>query len=134
MDTNGIRKARTGLRNAGSLEDRNDLRSHLMVDLQNDIDILRTRKDMSCYEYRRQLERWRTEPVPLNTTVCSIASDLAGATLYRFTASFALLAEMGLAAWVFWRLGVGWAFGVLAALFVTVTLHGTFLQPFNDPE
>src|SRR5262245_17062645 len=117
MDRQAIRKARTALVNAGSLTDRNDLRSRLVVDLRNDIDVVQQRKEATGNEYRRQLERWRTEAVPRSATVSTIASDLADARLYRMTAVFALLAEMGLATWVFWRLGVGWIFGILAAVF-----------------
>jgi len=134
MDHKAIHKARTALVNAGSLADRNDLRSRLVVDLRNDIDVAQQGKDATNSEYRRQLERWRTEAVPKDTTASGIASELADARLYRLTGAFALLAEMGLAAWVFWRLGVGFLFGILAAVLVTLTLHGALLQLFNDPD
>src|SRR5207249_10617136 len=49
-------------------------------------------------------------------------------------AVFALLSEMALAAWIFNRLGVGWLFGVLTAVFITFTLHGVFLQIFDNSE
>src|SRR5207247_1679170 len=42
--------------------------------------------------------------------------------------------EAGLAAWIFNRLGIAWWFGVLTALFITFTLHGVFLQIFDNPE
>ena len=45
-----------------------------------------------------------------------------------------LLSEAALAAWIFHHLGIAWWFGVLTALFITFTLHGVFLQIFDNPE
>src|SRR6266446_5876623 len=66
--------------------------------------------------------------------VRAIPSDVHESRLYRITGVFALICEMGLAAWVFGRLGVPAIFGVVSALCVTLTLHGVFLHVFDNPE
>src|SRR5207247_498522 len=134
MNLKQLEKARRALRHAGTLADRNQLRAALIPRLTNDIEVLQQSKDTGRADYRRRLERWRTEEIPENVPVCAIPSEVQDSRLYRVTGSFALLGEMGLAAWIFHRLGVGWWFGVLIALFVTFTLHGIFLHIFDNPE
>ncbi|MCI0622778.1 MAG: hypothetical protein L0387_14145 [Acidobacteria bacterium] len=134
MTTKEIANSRLALKNAGTLSDQHQLRSRFISKLRHEVGILQQRKNTIQAGFRRRLERWRTEEIPQDQPVCAIASDVQDSRLYRITAVFAFLCEMGLAAWIFWHLGVGWLFGVLTALFITATLHGVFLQIFNDPE
>lgn len=134
MNEKEIQRSRTALHNAGTLEDRNDLRERLVARLRDDTEVLSEGKAGLQADFRRQLERWRTERVPESVPVRAIPSEVSDSRVYRVTAVFAMLAEMSLAAWVFWRLGVGWAIGALSACFLTLTLHGVFLQVFSNPE
>ena len=129
-----IAKARLSLQNAGTLADRNRLRSTLISHLENDIRVFEQEKAIVRDDYRRKLERWRTEEVSENVPVCALPSDIHDSRLYRVTGVFALCCEMALAAWVFQWLGVGWWMGVLMALGITTTLHGIFLHVFDDRE
>src|SRR5437667_1933186 len=134
MNIKEIEKARLALKHAGAPADRDQLRSTLTSRLTNDVELLGQGEETTGKEFRRQLERWRTEEVPETVPVSAIPGDADDSRLYRVTAVFALLSEMALAAWIFDRLGVAWWFGVLTALFITFTLHGVFLQIFDNPE
>jgi len=129
-----IEKARRSLHHAGTLDDRNSLRSAFIATLTDDIETLRQSKASVEADFKRTLERWRTERVPDTVPVRAIPSDVTESRLYRVTALFALLCEMGLAAWIFSRLGVPWIFGVASAICITFTLHGVFLHVFDNPE
>src|SRR5207248_11794736 len=129
-----IAKARTALLNAGTTFDRNQLRAALMSHLAKDIETLGQRMATVRADYRRKLERWRTQEVPENVWVSALPSDMHDSWLYRMTGIFALLCEMALAAWIFNWLGVGWWMGVATALGITLTLHGIFLHLFDNPE
>ena len=129
-----IAKARTTLLNAGTTFDRNQLRATLMSHLAKDVETLGQRMATVRSDYRRKLERWRTQEVPENVWVSALPSDMHDSRLYRMTGVFALLCEMALAAWIFNWLGVGWWMGVLTALGITLTLHGIFLHLFDNPE
>src|SRR6266516_2387362 len=134
MNLKEIEKARLALKHAGALADRHQLRSTLISRINNDVEILQQNKSTIGNDYRRQLERWRTEEVPENAPVSAIPGDVHDGRIYRVTAVFALLSETVLAAWIFHRLGIAWWFGVLTALFITLTLHGAFVQIFDNPE
>jgi hypothetical protein len=134
MKLREIAKARTTLQNAGTTADRNQLRKTLLSHLAKDVETLRQHMATVRSDYRRKLERWRTEVVPENVTVCALPSDMHDSRLYRATGVFALLCEMALAAWMFQWLGVGWWMGVATALGITLTLHGIFLHVFDNPE
>jgi hypothetical protein len=134
MKLNEIAKARTTLQNAGTPADRNQLRDTLLSHLAKDVETLRQHMATVQSDFRRKLERWRTEEVPENVTVCALPSDMHDSRLYRATGIFALLCEMALAAWMFQWLGVGWWIGVATALGITLTLHGIFLHVFDNPE
>src|SRR5438876_2787118 len=129
-----IAKARTALLNAGTTFDRNQLRATLMSHLAKDVEMLAQHMATVRADYRRKLERWRTQEVPENIPVCALPSDMHDSWLYRMTGVFALLCEMALAAWIFQWLGVGWWMGVATALGITLTLHGIFLHVFDNPE
>src|SRR5437867_11411796 len=129
-----IAKARTALLNAGTTFDRNQLRATLILHLAKDIETLGQRMATVRADYRRKLERWRTQEVPENVWVSALPSDMHDSWLYRMTGIFALLCEMALAAWIFNWLGVGWWMGVATALGITLTLHGIFLHVFDNPE
>src|SRR5437867_101127 len=129
-----IAKARTELLNAGTTFDRNQLRATLMSHLAKDVETLAQQMATVRADYRRKLERWRTQEVPENVWVSSLPSDMHDSWLYRMTGVFALLCEMALAAWIFNWLGVGWWMGVATALGITLTLHGIFLHLFDNPE
>ena len=134
MTQTQIEKARRSLHHAGTLEDRAYLRSLYIPELTDDIETLRESKDSVRADFKRTMERWRTERVPENIPIRAIPSDIHESRLYRITGIFALICEMGLAAWVFNRLGVAPIFGVLSALCITLTLHGVFLHVFDNPE
>src|SRR5881396_3662267 len=134
MNIKEIEKARLALKRAGAPTDRDQLRSTLVSRLANDVELLGQGKETIGKDYRRQLERWRTEEVPENAPVSAIPGDVYDGRIYRVTAVFALFSEAALAAWIFNRLGIAWWFGVLTALFITFTLHGVFLQIFDNPE
>src|SRR5438128_10684878 len=134
MTPKQIEKARQALRHAGTIEDKEYLRSVLKHQLVDDGERLRESKNTIRAEFRRTLERWRTERVPEGVSVRAIPNEVHQSRLYRMTAIFALLSEMGLAAWMFHHLGVHWLFGVLSALCITFTLHGVFLHIFEDSE
>ncbi len=129
-----IAKARTALLNAGTTFDRNQLRATLMSHLVKDVETLGQQMATVRADYRRKLERWRTQDVPENVWVSALPSDMHDSWLYRMTGVFALLCEMALAAWIFNWLGVGWWMGVATALGITLTLHGIFLHLFDNPE
>src|SRR5437016_11952117 len=129
-----IAKARTALLNAGTTFDRNQLRATLMSHLAKDVETLGQQMATVRADYRRKLERWRTQEVPENVWVSALPSDMHDSWLYRMTGVFALLCEMALAAWIFNWLGVGWWMGVATALGITLTLHGIFLHLFDNPE
>src|SRR6266487_1914859 len=129
-----IAKARTALLNAGTTFDRNQLRATLMSHLAKDVETLAQQMATVRADYRRKLERWRTQEVPENVWVSALPSDIHDSRLYRVTGFFALLCEMALAAWIFTWLGVGWWMGVATALGITLTLHGIFLHLFDNPE
>ncbi len=129
-----IAKARTALLNAGTTADRNQLRATLMSHLAKDVETLGQQMATVRADYRRKLERWRTQDVPENVWVSALPSDMHDSWLYRMTGVFALLCEMALAAWIFNWLGVGWWMGVATALGITLTLHGIFLHLFDNPE
>src|SRR5438128_2106633 len=133
MKRGEIAKARTTLLNAGTTTDRNQLRATLLAHLTKDIDTLGERMSIVRSDYRRKLERWRTQEVPENVCVSALPSDMHDSRLYRATGIFALLCEMALAAWIFNWLGVGWWMGVATALGITLTLHGIFLHLFASP-
>src|SRR2546422_1722323 len=134
MTSKEIEKSKTHLRNAGTPTDRNQVRAMLIARLENEIEALSAAKETVRQDFRRLLARWQTRDVPETVPVCAIPSDVHDMRLYRLTAIFALLCEMFLAAWVFSRLGVSSWFGVATALFITITLHGVFLQLFDDSE
>jgi hypothetical protein len=94
-----IAKARTTLLDAGTTFDRNQLRATLMSHLAKDVETLGQRMATVRADYRRKLERWRTQEVPANVPVCTLPSDMHDSRLYRLTGVFALLCEMALAAW-----------------------------------
>src|SRR6266567_1636800 len=129
-----IAKARTTLLNAGTTADRNQLRATLLSHLAKDAETLRQQMATVRADYRRKLERWRTQEVPENVPVCALPSDMHDSRLYRLTGAFALLCEMALAAWIFQWLGVGWWMGVVTAFGIALTLHGIFLHVFDNPE
>lgn len=134
MRVREIAKARTTLLHAGTPADRTQLCATLVSNLARDIERLGQQKAAVRADYRRKLERWRTQEVPANVPVCTLPSDLHDSRLYRLTGVFALLCEMALAAWVFYWLEVGWWMGVATALGITFTLHGIFLHVFDNPE
>jgi len=134
MNTGHIKKARQSLKNAGTLEDRQHLRETLIARLKNDLQTLEEKINTIRSDFRRQLERWRTEHVPENVPVTSLPADFRDARLYRITAIFALLSEMGLAAWIFGTLGVSPILGALSGFLITFTLHGVFLQVLDSPD
>ena len=134
MKFDEIAKARTTLLNAGTTFDRNQLRATLLSHLAKDVEMLAQHMATVRADYRRKLERWRTQEVPENIPVCALPSDMHDSRLYRVTGVFALLCEMALAAWIFQWLGVGWWMGVATALGITLTLHGIFLHVFDNPE
>ncbi len=134
MKFDEIAKARTTLLNAGTTADRNQLRATLLSHLAKDVETLGQHMATVRADYRRKLERWRTQEVPENIPVCALPSDMHDSRLYRVTGVFALLCEMALAAWIFQWLGVGWWMGVATALGITLTLHGIFLHVFDNPE
>jgi hypothetical protein len=98
MEVREIVKARTTLLNAGTTADRNQLRETLLAHLAKDIDTLGQQMATVRSDYRRKLERWRTQEVPENVAVCALPSDMHDSRLYRVTGVFALLCEMALAA------------------------------------
>src|SRR5713226_5114428 len=134
MKLHEIAKARTTLLNSGTTFDRNQLRATLLSHLAKDVETLGQHMATVRADYRRKLERWRTQEVPENVPVCALLSDMHDSRLYRATGIFALLCEMALAAWIFQWLGVGWWMGVATALGITFTLHGIFLHVFDNPE
>src|SRR6266705_745306 len=129
-----IAKARTALLNAGTTFDRNQLRATLMSHLAKDVETLGQQMATVRADYRRKIERSRTQEVPDTIWVSALPSDMHDSRLYRVTGVFALLCEMALAAWIFQWLGVGWWMGVATALGITLTLHGIFLHVFDNPE
>src|SRR5713226_5663304 len=129
-----ITKARTTLLNAGTTFDRNQLRATLLAHLEKDVGTLGQQMATVRADYRRKLERWRTQDVPENVCVSALPSDMHDSRLYRLTGVFALLCEMALASWIFYWLGIGWWLGVVTALGITLTLHGIFLHVFDNPE
>src|SRR3989442_1394668 len=134
MKLGEIAKARTALLNAGTTFDRSQLRTALMSHLAKDVETLGLQMATVRTDYRRKLERWRTQEVPENVWVSALPSDMHDSWLYRMTGIFALLCEMALAAWIFNWLGVGWWMGVATALGITLTLHGIFLHLFDNAE
>src|SRR5436305_14829104 len=103
--------------------------SHLVKDVETLVQQMATVRA----DYRRKLERWRTQEVPENVWVSALPSDMHDSWLYRMTGVLALLCEMALAAWMFNCLGVGWWMGVATALGITLTLRGIFLHLFDNP-
>src|SRR5881296_948774 len=134
MKLGEIAKARTTLLNAGTTFDRNQLRATLLAHLEKDVGTLGQQIATVRSDYRRKLERWRTQEVPENIPVCALPSDMHDSRLYRLTGVFALLCEMALAAWICGWLGVGWWMGVATALGITLTLHGIFLHVCDNRE
>jgi hypothetical protein len=134
MNLKQIENARRAMDYAGTLADRNQLRSRLIAATASEVESLRQARHAVRADFRRRLERWRTEEVREDVAVCAIPSDVHNSRLYRLTGFFALLCEMGLAAWIFLRLGVPWWLGALVAIGVTVTLHDIFLHLFDNPE
>src|ERR1700686_2341474 len=96
-----IEKSRRALNQAGTIEDKEYLRSVLKHRLVDDGERLRESKNTIRAEFRRTLERWRTERVPEAVPVRAIPNETQESRLYRVTAIFALICEMGLAAWIF---------------------------------
>jgi len=82
-----IAKARTTLLNAGTTFDRNQLRATLMSHLAKDVETLGQRMATVRSDYRRKLERWRTQEVPENVWVSALPSDMHDSRLYRMTGS-----------------------------------------------
>src|SRR6266481_3728657 len=115
-----IAKARTALLNAGTTFDRNQLRTTLLSHLAKDVETLGQQMATVRSDYRRKLERWRTQEVPENVPVCALPGDMHDSRLYRVTGVFALSCEMALAAWIFYWLRVGWWMGVVTALGITL--------------
>src|SRR5213594_2351926 len=101
MHLKEVEKARLALKHAGAPADRDQLRATLISRISNDVEILRQGKDTIGKDYRRQLERWRTEEVAETVPVSAIPGDIHDTRLYRTTAVFALLSEAALAAWIF---------------------------------
>src|SRR6266849_925816 len=91
MNLKQLEKARLAMRHAGTPADRNQLRAALIPRLANDIEVLQQSKDAVRTDYRRRLERWRTEEIPENVPVCAIPSEVQDSRLYRVTGFFALL-------------------------------------------
>jgi hypothetical protein len=134
MTERGIEKCRLALVHAGTTADRDQLRARTLAQLANDVQSLKESKHAIRADFRRQFERWRTEEAPPDAPVAAVPSDVQDVRVYRLTAVFALLCEVGLAAWIFWRLGVSWWLGVLTAIGITFTLHGVLLHLFHNPE
>ena len=134
MKGKSIERSRLAFGHAGTMADREQIRAQTLAQLANDVDSLKEAKHAVRTDFRRQLERWRTEAVPEETPVAEIPSEMHEARVYRLTAVFALLCEVGLAAWVFSRLGVPWWLGALSAAGITFTLHGVLLHLFHNAE
>src|SRR3989475_6361944 len=134
MHYHEIEKARRRLRHAGTVEDRAQFRQSMIARLHADIEVLGHRKDAVQQDFRKRLATWETRTVPEQAPVLSNPTDAHDSRLYRLTGWIALLCEMGLAAWIFERLGVAWWIGVLTAIGITFTLHGIFLHLFEDEE
>src|SRR5216117_4068343 len=98
MNIKEIERAQLALKHAGAPSDRDQLHSTLVSQISNDVEILQQNKNAIGKDYRRQLERWRTEEVPENAPVSAIPGDAHDSRLYRVTAVFALLSEAALAA------------------------------------
>src|SRR2546429_9898292 len=128
MKLGEIVKARTTLLNAGTTNDRNRLRATLLSHLGKDVETLEQQMATVQADYRRKLERWRTEEIPQNVPVCALPSDLHDSRLYRVTGFFALLCEMALAAWIFQWLGVGWWGGGFSGLSIYLNPQRRFLD------
>ena len=84
MNLKEIEKARLALKHAGAPADRDQLRSTLVSRLTNDVELLRQGKETIGKDYRRQLERWRTEEVPETVPVSSIPGDAHDSRRPRF--------------------------------------------------
>ena len=134
MNRAEIEKARRSLNHAGTPADRNALGERLVSRIQNDLEVLDQQKKSVRADFRRRLERWRTEDVPDTIHVHAIPTDAHASRLYRVTGLFALLSEMGLAAWIFHRLDAPWWIGAIAVLCITFTLHGVLLHLFDNPD
>src|SRR6266568_171775 len=80
-----IAKARTALLNAGTTFDRNQLRATLLSHLAKDVETLAQHMATVRADYRRKLERWRTQEVPESVPVCALPSDMHDSRLYRIT-------------------------------------------------
>jgi hypothetical protein len=134
VNTTHIAKARRFLAHAGTPQDRSTLSEGCIHRLENDLAVLKERKESIRADFRRRLERWRTEAVPENIPVHAIPTETHDSRLYKNTGLFALAGEMGLAAWIFHRLDAPWWLGASAAVCITYTLHGVFRQLFDNPE
>src|SRR5881398_1813954 len=86
-----IAKARTALLNAGTTCDRNQLRATLMSHLAKDVETLGQQMATVRADYRRKLERWRTQEVPENVWV----SELPKEAIHRLRTRVSLPAIFG---------------------------------------
>ena len=119
-----IRKSRTRLEDAGTPADRSLVRTELMLRSRGDRRVLAERQRTIVSVYRRFVSAWLTEPVGAETVPTRLSDDVHTRRQYLFTGSIALLAEMGLAAWIFALRGIPPLYGMFAAVAVTFILDG----------
>ncbi len=119
MTPREIKKARELRADVGRAQ-RHQIDLALADRLEGDIQESSHQKRGVAEEFRATWGNWRVDEIPADTLPHAITDDCAIARTYQAAALVALLSEMGLAAWMFWKRDMNpWA-GAAFALAITV--------------
>ena len=119
MTARGVRKARE-LRADVGLAERRRIDASLVDRLDGDIVRLDEEQRGVAQEFRSTYANWNADEPPADMRPHALTEDSAIARNYRVAAIIALLAEMCVAAWMFWKRDMNPWVGALFALFITV--------------
>jgi len=119
MTARGVRKARA-LRADVGLGKRRRIDASMVDRLDGDIVRLDEEQRGVVHEFRSTYANWNPDEPPADMRPHALTEDSAMARSYRVAATIALLAEMCVAAWMFWKRDMNPWVGALFALVVTV--------------
>lgn len=108
---------------AGTLADLEQLRRTMVAQAKYEISILESRIQFLIAEFRRFLESWLTLPVAETVLPHALTEDLRVSHMYGVAAVAALVGEICLASWFFYRNGTNWIVGGASVLVITLIFH-----------
>ena len=125
MTSREIKKVKQTLSDT-PLQNRPALRESLIERLTTEVPHLQQQADAVQREYLEWQSRWSMKRLQSDTPVVPVREDVWGYRRYLAGGVITILAEMGLAAWIFTRQEVPWTIGIIATLVLTWIAHVGF--------